>query len=173
MADNKTFNAVIRLRRDNETNYNKIKDTFVPLAGEVILVDTSQGLRAKVGTGTIAYGKLPFTDEAYRDAVVNGYYDKGIFYSDVSKTKVLQGAINKIYVDNGHSKVYYFNGTDFVLIQTTFSLANDTTPGLIKLYNNLGYNEDGTMTQKKITEEFEARYKTSIDSDDELLIFSL
>ena len=106
----KTLNAIIQLRRDSETNFNKIKDSFIPMNGEVVLVDTSNGLRAKVGTGTISYGNLPFTDEAYRDAVVNGYYDNGVFYKDTNKQNILNGQINKIYIDNAHSKIYYYDG---------------------------------------------------------------
>jgi hypothetical protein len=105
-----TLNAIIQLRRDSEANFEKIKNSFIPANGEVVLVDTRNGLRAKVGTGTIAYANLPFTDEAYRDAVINGYYENGIFYQNVSKKVILTGQINKIYVDNAHSKIYYFDG---------------------------------------------------------------
>lgn len=169
----KTLNAIIQLRRDSETNFEKIKNSFIPANGEIVLVDTSNGLRAKVGTGTIAYGNLPFTDEAYRDAVINGYYENGIFYQNVSKKVILTGQINKIYVDNAHSKIYYFDGEQFVNIQQTLTQATSEVPGLIKLYNTLGYNIDGTMTQAAITSEFNTRYKTSVESDEELLIFSL
>ena len=54
-----TINAVIRLRRDNDYNFESIKDTFVPANGEVILVDTATtGLRAKVGDGYSTYAQL-------------------------------------------------------------------------------------------------------------------
>lgn len=169
----KTLNAIIQLRRDSETNFNKIKDSFIPMNGEVVLVDTSNGLRAKVGTGTISYGNLPFTDEAYRDAVVNGYYDNGVFYKDTNKQNILNGQINKIYIDNAHSKIYYYDGEQFIGVQQTLTQATSEVPGIIKLYNTLGYNLDGTMTQAAITSEFNTRYKTSVKSDEELLIFSL
>ena len=168
-----TLNAIIQLRRDNETNFNKIKDSFIPANGEVVLVDTSNGLRAKVGTGTISYANLPFTDEAARNAVVNGYYENGIFYKDVSKQSILQSTIGRIYIDNAHSKIYYYDGEQYINIQQTLTLATEEYAGVVKLYNALGYNIDGTMTQKAITNEFNTRYKTSIEPNDELLIFSL
>ena len=37
----KTINAIIQLRRDNEFNFEKIKDTFIPMNGEVVLVDVA------------------------------------------------------------------------------------------------------------------------------------
>lgn len=53
------IDAVIRLRRDNDYNYEAIKNTFVPASGEVVLVDTAQtGLRAKVGDGVSTYAQL-------------------------------------------------------------------------------------------------------------------
>ena len=79
----RTINAVIQLRRDNDFNYEKIKDSFVPMNGEVILVDTGrEGLRAKVGNGFSTYAQLPFTDEDLRNTVLHGYYYDGAFYRD-------------------------------------------------------------------------------------------
>ena len=167
------INAIIQLRRDNETNFNKVKDSFVPANGEVVLVDTRNGLRAKVGTGTISYANLPFTDVVARNAVTNGYLDKGVFYTDVSKQQIVEGSVGKIYIDNAHSKIYYYDGEQYINIQDTLTLATDEEPGKVKLYNTLGYNIDDTMTQKAITDEFNTRYKTSIKSEEELLIFSL
>ena len=80
--------------------------------------------------------------------------------------------INKIYIDDATRKIYYFNGVDYVTVQATFTTATDTIPGLVKLYSTTGQNTDGTMTQKAITDELDLRYKASIESDDELLIFS-
>jgi len=111
------FNAIIQLRRDSETNFEKIKDSFIPANGEIVLVDTKDGLRPKVGNGNLPYSKLTFIDESYRDTIVNGYYENGIFYTDVSKTDILDGQKNKLYIDNAHSKIYYYDGDFYVNIQ--------------------------------------------------------
>ena len=169
----KAIEAVLQLRRDNDFNFDKIKDTFIPANGEVVLVDTAKdGLRAKVGNGYSTYAELSFTDADLRNAVLHGYLKDNIFYYDNTYSTPMAAMINKIYIDDSVYKIYYFDGTEYKNIQTTFSTANDITPGLVKLYSTTGQNTDGTMTQKAITDELDLRYKASIDSDDELLIFS-
>lgn len=170
----KIIDAVVRLRRDNDYNFNKIKDTFIPANGEVVLVDTSKdGLRAKVGDGFSTYAQLNFADEDLRNAALQGYFKEGIMYQDATFGTPFPQMINKIYIDKIQSKIYYFNGVKYVPIDGTFSNASETTAGVMKLYNTVGYNTDGTMTQKSITEELDLRYKASIEQDDELLVFSL
>jgi hypothetical protein len=57
----KQLNAILRLRRDNYYNYEKIKDSFVPANGEICLVDTARdGLRAVCGDGVHSFGELNF-----------------------------------------------------------------------------------------------------------------
>ena len=169
----KQVNAIIRLRRDNEANFNLIKDTFIPADGEVVLVDTSNGLRAKIGTGITPYGLLPFCDEVARNGVVNGYLDNGIFYTDTSKTTIIDGSPGKIYIDNAHSKIYYYENDEYKIIQQSLATATSEDFGVVKLYDSFGNNTDGTITQQFLTQELNTRYKTSISKNEELLIFSL
>lgn len=62
--------ATIRLRRDNDYNFEAIKNKFIPANGEVVLVDTARdGLRAKVGDGVSTYAQLQFTDADIRNTV--------------------------------------------------------------------------------------------------------
>lgn len=169
----KIMQAVIQLRRDNDYNFERIKDTFIPANGEVVLVDTARnGLRAKVGNGYNTFAELSFTDNDLRNAVLHGYLQNNIFYYDTSYSTPMVAMINKIYIDDAARKIYYFDGETYKNIQSTFTTATDTTPGLVKLYSTTGQNTDGTMTQKAITDELDLRYKASIESDDELLIFS-
>lgn len=170
----KIMEAVIRLRRDNDYNYEAIKNSFVPANGEVILVDTARdGLRAKVGDGFSTYAQLQFVDEDIRNAVQQGYYENGIFYKDQTLNTPFQQMINKIYIDKPHSKLFYFNGERYVPIDSTLTTASSDIAGTMKLYNTTGYNTDGTMTQKSITDELDLRFKTNIDEDNELLVFTL
>lgn len=167
------LNAVIQLRRDNDYNYDKVKNSFIPANGEVVLVDTAQdGLRAKVGNGYSTYAELNFTDADLRNTVLHGYYDSNIFYFDVQHSTPMTGMINKIYIDDAERKLYFFDGTDYITIQDTLVTASADIPGVVKLYGTTGYNTDGTMTQKAITDELDLRYKATIDSDNELLVFS-
>ena len=56
-----TLNTIIQLRRDNDYNFEKVKNTFIPANGEVVLVDTARdGLRAKVGDGFSTWAQLPW-----------------------------------------------------------------------------------------------------------------
>lgn len=167
------LNAVIRLRRDNDYNFEKIKNSFIPANGEVVLVDTARdGLRAKVGDGYSTWAQLNYTDSDIRNTVQQGYYDNGKFYRDVTKQTISPAMINKIYIDIPTRKLYYYNGEEYVIVNGNFPNASPLEAGMVKLYNVTGYNTDGTMTQKAITDELDLRYKANIDSDNELLIFS-
>ena len=168
------LSAVIQLRRDNDYNFEKIKDTFIPANGEVVLVDTAKdGLRAKVGNGYTPYEGLPFTDADIRNTVQQGYYDNGTFYRNADKSAVSPGMVNKLYIDIPSQKLYYYNGTSYIIVNDNMPNASAYTAGIMKLYNTTGQNTDGAMTQKAVTDELDLRYKATIDSDDELLIFSI
>lgn len=170
----KLIETIIRLRRDNDFNYDKIKNSFVPANGEVVLVDTANdGLRAKVGDGYSTYAQLQFTDADIRNAVQQGYYENGVFYKDFTLNTPFPAMINKIYIDIPHRKIYYYNGEQYIPAEAELTVANSETPGIVKLYNTVGQNTDGTMTQKSITDELNMRIKTDVNSEEELLIFSL
>lgn len=163
--------VILQLRRDNEYNFEAIKNTFIPANGEVVLIDTAKdGLRAKVGDGVSTYAQLQFTDEDIRNAVLHGYLLDGDFYKTINKDGLIKSMTNKIFIDDSTRKIYYYDGEEYKNIQSTFTTASDVTPGMVKLYNTTGYNVDGTMTQKAITDELDLRYKTSIN--EETLIFT-
>ena len=167
------LNATIQLRRDNDYNFKKVENFFVPANGEVVLVDTAKdGLRAKVGDGYSTFAQLQYTDADLRNPVLHGYYYNSGFYQDTMHTIPMARMINKIYIDDSARKLYYFDGEQYVPIQENLVTATAEIPGIVKLYGTTGYNVDGTMTQKAITDELDLRYKATIDSDDELLVFS-
>ena len=66
---NANFNVRIKQKRDTLANWEKVKDTFSPLDGEIIIVDTGSGMRLKMGEYDTAkqrllrYSELPFLDE--------------------------------------------------------------------------------------------------------------
>lgn len=166
-------NASIQLRRDNDYNFDKIKNSFIPANGEVVLVDTAKdGLRAKVGDGYSVWSNLPYLGEDMRDAVLHGYLIDGDFYKLNSKDGLIAPMINKIYIADDTRKIYYYDGIQYINIQESLVTATAQTPGVVKLYSEVGQNTDGTMTQKAITDELDLRYKATIDSNNELLIFS-
>ena len=167
------LNATIQLRRDNDYNFERVKNTFIPANGEIVLVDTAQdGLRAKVGDGYSTWAQLQYTDADLRNAVLHGYLYEGKFYKDLQHQTLIQRMINKIYIEDSTRKIYFFDGTNYINIQESLVTATAQTPGVVKLYGETGQNVDGTMTQKAITDELDLRYKASIDSGNELLVFS-
>ena len=63
----KRVEAIFKLRRDNDYNYEKVKDTFIPAKGEVCLVDTARlGLCVKVGDGVSTYGSLEYVNTIFQ-----------------------------------------------------------------------------------------------------------
>lgn len=84
----------------------------------------------------------------------------------------MQGMINKIYIDDSTRKLFFFDGTNYVKVNEDLVTATATVPGVVRLYGTTGQNIDGTMTQKAITDELDLRYKATVDSNNELLVFS-
>ncbi len=121
----KTINAIIQLRRDNDYNFEAVKNTFIPANGEVVLVDTAKdGLRAKVGNGYSTYAELNFTDADLRNAVLHGYLYEGKFYRDLIHSVEMIPMINKIFIDDSTRKIYFYNVESYQNIQTTFTTAS-------------------------------------------------
>lgn len=165
----KTLKTIIQLRRDNDYNYEKVKD-IVLRNGEIWLVDTSRdGLRAKVGDGVHTYAQLDFEDTHY---VRRGYYNQDgdkLFYYENTYENVMEASTESIYIDASRSRIYYYNG-GYVSIDDTLPTASAEVAGILKLYNETGNNTDGAMTQKATTEELKKKVEASVDADNEMLL---
>lgn len=169
MAIEKIVNAVIACRRDNDYNYAKVATTFIPKSGEICLVDTSrQGLCAIVGDGSATYGDL-LANGYVNDIFIKGFYLNGTFYNvkeSPTDVNILDKNVNKIYIDLNNNNIYYYDGENFVLIGIgNLPTASADTAGVVKMYNVTGSNEDGTMTQKSITEELEKKVEVSVNGE--------
>lgn len=169
------LNTVIRLRRDNDYNYAKIKDRFIPANGELCLVDTAKdGLRIVCGDGKTTFGNLEYAFEV----LVQGYYSDNKFYREPELIDDIPGQINKLYIDktSNQNNIYYFDGISFCNIASgsggSLPTATAEMPGVMKLYSTIGDNVDGTMTQKAITEELDDKVEIQLNKDEELLIFT-
>lgn len=163
------INAVLRLRRDNDYNYAKIKDSFIPANGEICLVDTARnGLRAVCGDGVSTFGQLKFMN----DFIQQGYYKEDNFYEDADYTIEILAYTTRLYIDLKTSQLYYFNGEKYEKLNKDLNLASEELAGVMKLYSTTGDNEDGTMTQKAITKELSEKFELTINADEELIIFT-
>lgn len=167
------LDTILRLRRDNDYNYQKIANTFIPAKGEVCLVDTStNGLRAKVGDGVSIFANLQYIDkDIASNVIIRGYIYDNQFYSDANFTTLVEASVNKIYIDAVRSVVYIYDGTNYVPITQTISAATAATAGIMKLYNTTGQNTDGTMSQKAITDELNDKVEIAINAENESLTF--
>lgn len=170
------FNSIIRLRRDNDYNYDLIKDSFIPANGEVCLIDTSRrGLRAKVGDGKTVFSQLEYTDaqiySAIESIVIRGYYKDGEFYADSLYSNKINPVTTSIYINISGNNIYTYNGTIFEELSGQVSNASSTNAGIMRLYNEQGQNTDGTMTQKAITDELNEKIEIQIDEETETVFF--
>lgn len=163
----KRVEAIFKLRRDNDYNYEKVKDTFIPAKGEVCLVDTARlGLCVKVGDGVSTYGSLEYANTIFQMVT---FVEGKAFIND----KEITPNGNKIYIDaNNTNDLYYYNGVEFVLIGPgSLPTASAETAGIMKLYSTTGENVDGTMTQKAITDELNTKISASVNLEDETVVF--
>ena len=164
------INAVLRLRRDNDYNYQKIKDTFVPQNGEICLIDTARdGLRAVCGDGSSTFGQLTYLN----DIIQKGYLIDGIFYEDSAKTKQMISSVIRIYIDLASSLLYHYDGEKYVEVGIKIPTATTEVAGILKLYEATGENTDGTMTQKAITDALKTKAELTLKEDEELIIFTI
>ncbi len=162
-------NKVI-ISRDNEYNYK----TKTPLNNEVCLVDVpGVGLRVKIGDGETAFTDLTYLDDAVLnmvdDVVVKGYLYLDKFYKDAEHTILLEDIVGRIYIDGKTSKIYSYDGAKYA--STSVPNASATVAGVVKLYDEMGKNTDGAMTQRAVTEELNQKFEVDFNRDLEMLIF--
>lgn len=175
----KIFNGVIRLRKDTESNFQKIENSFIPANGEACLIVTGTGIRVKVGDGVTILKSLNYIDQHLLNlidsVVVRGYYHNSKFYTDSTYTEEIPGVINKVYIDANSNIVYTYDASQskFISINDTLPTASDVQAGITKLYKTKGSAEDGTMTQKSITENLNTKFEVHVDEDNETAIFEI
>ncbi len=168
----------IALRRDNDYNYKKIENTFIPENGEVCFVDVAgYGLKTKVGDGVSTFAQLPYADETIlqniNSLIVKGYFYQGNFYYDAAHTTLLGGMIGRIYIDAISSKLYTYNGINYETQNSSLPNATAEIAGAVKLYDQVGQNIDGTMTQRAITNELNEKFEMDVIEEDEMVVFDI
>lgn len=169
----------VRLWEDSDVNFESIKDTLIPLQGELLIVTFDNGdIRFKVGDGKTTYANLKFSDQVLRDQVngiiVKGYFYEGEFYVDEKHVVKIVPAVNKLFIDIPTSNLYQYSDLDgeyHLVVNCTCPDASPTVAGIMKLYDDTGENIDGTMTQRSITSEIAKKFVVSA-GDDEDLIFT-
>lgn len=166
----------IALRRDNDYNYKKIENSFIPINGEVCLVDVAgYGLKAKVGNGISTFAQLPYTDDVLwqniNSLIVKGYFYNEKFYKDAGHEEPLADNTGCIYIEAVNSKIYIYNGIQYVPLSGSVSNATAEVAGIVKLYDTVGQNVDGTMTQRAITNELNEKFEMDVVEEEEMIVF--
>lgn len=166
----------IALRRDNDYNYKKIENTFIPVNGEVCFVDVAgYGLRTKVGDGVSTFAQLPYVDETIlqniNSLIVKGYFYQEDFYANADHTERLESVVGRIYIDAVSSKLYTYNGISYETQNSSLPNATAEIAGAVKLYDQMGRNTDGTMTQRAITNELNEKLEMDFIAEEEMIIF--
>lgn len=165
----------VRLWKDTDENFESIKDSLIPLDGEIIIVETADdGIRYKVGNGKTTYADLPFADQTIRDQlsgiVVQGYYHDGQFFTSTAYDIKIVPYSYKLYIDLPDDKIYYYSDDDNSYHSLVdLPTASSTKAGIMKLYDTTGDNEDGTMTQKSITSEIAKKFAVTAGTDEDLI----
>lgn len=161
---NKTIKTTIKLRRDTVNNYAS-HGTHVPMKGEVCIVDPTttspwaktRNIRIKIGDGVKTFNELAYLDEE-NYSVRRAYYSNGNIYEDVAHERQIEPGVDAIYIDLHSGNLYYYDDSDSILKASKVVIPNAsaTVAGIMRLYTSLGYNEDGTMTQKAITDAIDS-----------------
>lgn len=169
MANKEIKGVRIKFRRDVEAKYGS---SFVPLYGEICLVDTEQGLRVKIGDGSTTFPLLKYVDEdnVNKFNIIQGYYYNGVFYLDLMYSTEAPRDVHKVYIDKSTGKFYFWTGDEFKINVVNLPDASATNPGVLKIYSQQGTNTDGTITQKFFTEAFNNLVLTIDENDPECLV---
>ena len=135
---------------------------------------------------------LPLNTFAYSDYVVLGGKTLGIkvdtkgimvigFYKVDGKfnkgSPAMQNGDYIISVEdeyvNNVNELYYWSGEAYILVGVgNLPVASSETAGVLKLYKTTGNSEDGSMTQKSITEELGKKVSATVTEGSETIVFS-
>lgn len=66
----------VRIKHKRDTSANWTAKNPVLLYGEIIFVETDDGVKTKIGDGATTYNNLPFTDELLKSYMATNYVTK-------------------------------------------------------------------------------------------------
>ena len=116
----------------------------------------------KIGNGVTPWNELEYTN-------------KFIYSVDTKSALPYTGNAKFIYKVLDEKLLYQWNpqlSSYEPLGVVDLPLASSNVPGIMKLYNEVGTNSDGTMTQKAIADELDDKVEVTLNIEEELLIFT-
>jgi len=139
----------IQFKRGTKANLEaKLVDDKKPLKGEPIWeTDTN---KIKVGDGVNDYADLPYLGAAEENIVIEGYYvqEYDTFFKESAHINPIIKKISKLYKDIPTGLFYYLSNNVYTGV---YQIADETHYGVSKLYKSSGQNEDGSISQKIVT----------------------
>lgn len=125
-----------------------------------ILTPIVTSVNEKVGDVDINMDNLGITEELAKKSDIGHTHN----YAGSDKSGGVATSAEKLTTDAGdiNNPVYFKDGVpvalpytidknvpaDAIFTDTTYDIGNNTTPGIAKLYDSVGTNSDGAMTQK-------------------------
>ena len=138
-----------------------------------ILAEGEPGFELDTGKLKIGNGKTPWRELKYlsnEDLILTGYYFNEDFYKDIDHTILLDKRIGALYIDLETEKIYYFDGNRYEILKSESPVATDKVSGTVKIYNSIGEQNDGTMTQKAISDELDDKIEMLVQKEEETLV---
>lgn len=155
MADN-TIKSIQFKRGTKLALETVLKGINKPLLGEPIWESDTNKL--KLGNGKDDYVDLPYisgSDIGDLGLVIVGWYKDNGFYQEESCINLYPRYTTKIYYDNFTTNIYYYSEDSLYHRLVQDCQVDSGLAGLVKLYNNLGQNEDGAVTQYLFTQKYQ------------------
>lgn len=171
---NISYSSTIRLRFDTEQNFALIKDSFIPASGEICFVKLASGeIKFKLGDGASTFAELDYVSKYLETQIqtvnVRGYYYNGEFYVDKEHRQKYVPYNHKLYIENDTKKIYSYTGTAYEVISEVQNATSEIA-GIAKLYNSLGSNIDGSITQNCITANLNKKVEMGLEEETLILI---
>lgn len=105
--------------------------------------------------------------------VIRGYYLDNNFWTDSTYTVPLEKNSARLYIDNNTNIAYQYNGVQYVSTNDVLPEASSDLEGIMKLYTSKGLQEDGTMTQKSITDELNKKVEIEVEGETAIFLTTI
>ena len=142
----------------------------IPADGEPCFADDVNIL--KIGNGTDSWNNLQAINSSDTQNIISrGYYFEGEFYVDEQHKEKCVGYSYKLYIDKNSNIIYSYDDEKKQYYSSSCPIASDSQAGISKLYNTLGNNTDGSISQDCVTDEIGKKFDINVD-EDETIIFT-
>lgn len=150
----KQMNAVLKLRRDSENNFNRFN--IILQKGEIALVATPfSGTQIKVGDGITRFKDLNYNNFGL---LVEGFKNSDTEFVYPDNSTVVNPENHLLFMDRNTGFMYYWDHQDnkyMYVNRDIVPLADASTSGVAKLYQTVdGDNTDGAVSQVAVRGAF-------------------